>query len=255
MTILVGDAPVLGKHLFGQGYSLAAAIANEFGEAQELHRSALFAAGLVLFVLTLLVNITARLLVMRAERSTKPKRTAADFAETNAPLGAGWAHEPLPHNRLPGCLPYGWRQGKLRMSASAHTLDRFAVSARRRRKDRFARGSVVAATVIALVPLVLIVYYLLSKGLGSWSIDFFTTDPTGNTFFASSSIGGIKSAILGTIEIVAVASVFAIPSAWAWRCGSWSMGAAAASPTPCASSWTCSRACLRSCLACSSTSR
>ncbi len=97
------------------------------------------------------------------------------------------------------------------MSASAHTLDRFGVSARRRRKDKVARGSVVAATVVALVPLVLIVYYLLSKGLSSWSVDFFTTDPTGNTFFASSSIGGIKSAILGTIEIVAVASILAVP--------------------------------------------
>ena len=60
--------------------------------------------------------------------------------------------------------------------------------------------------MIALIPLVLIVYYLLSKGLGSWSWSFFTTDPTGNTFFKSSSIGGIKSAILGTIEIVALAS-------------------------------------------------
>ncbi|MEI4927685.1 hypothetical protein Q8G50_34775, partial [Klebsiella pneumoniae] len=43
------------------------------------------------------------------------------------------------------------------------------------------------------------------------SESFFTTDPTGNTFFKSSSIGGIKSAILGTIEIVALASAIAIP--------------------------------------------
>src|SRR5438477_12663728 len=68
VTILIGDAPQLGKHLFGQGYSLAAVIANEFGEAQGLHRSALFAAGLVLFVLTLLVNGVARVLVVRAAR-------------------------------------------------------------------------------------------------------------------------------------------------------------------------------------------
>ncbi len=61
------------------------------------------------------------------------------------------------------------------------------------------------------MPLALIVYYLLSKGLGSWTLDFFTTDPTGNTFFASSSIGGIKSAILGTIEIVALASLLSVP--------------------------------------------
>jgi phosphate transport system permease protein len=97
------------------------------------------------------------------------------------------------------------------MSADARALERFAVSAARRRRDSVARGSILVATGVALLPLVLIVYYLLSKGLGSWSPSFFTTDPTGNTFFASSSIGGIKSAILGTIEIVALASALAVP--------------------------------------------
>jgi phosphate transport system permease protein len=90
-------------------------------------------------------------------------------------------------------------------------LERFAVSPARRRRDTIARSVVLGATVIALIPLVLIVYYLLHKGLGSWSTSFFTTDPTGNSFFKNASIGGIKSAILGTIEIVALASVIAIP--------------------------------------------
>jgi phosphate transport system permease protein len=90
-------------------------------------------------------------------------------------------------------------------------LARFAGSPARRRKDRIARWSITVATVIALVPLVLIIYYLLHKGLSAWSASFFTTDPTGNTFFKTSSIGGIKSAILGTIEIVALAAAIAIP--------------------------------------------
>jgi phosphate transport system permease protein len=90
-------------------------------------------------------------------------------------------------------------------------LARFALTPARRRKDRLARATIAAATIVALVPLGLIVYYLLRKGLGSWSSDFFTTDPTGNTFFKNSNIGGIKSAILGTIEIVALASAIAIP--------------------------------------------
>jgi phosphate transport system permease protein len=88
---------------------------------------------------------------------------------------------------------------------------RFAVSPARRRKDRLARGLIMAGTAIALVPLILVVYYLLKKGLGSWSWSFFSTDPTGNTFFKTSSIGGIKSAILGTVEIVALGSAIAIP--------------------------------------------
>ena len=88
VTILIGDAPQLGSHLFGQGYSLAAVIANEFGEAQGLHRSALFAAGLVLFVLTLLVNGVARLLVARAAHPGAPKRIA-DVGQASAETVAG----------------------------------------------------------------------------------------------------------------------------------------------------------------------
>ncbi len=97
-----------------------------------------------------------------------------------------------------------------RASAGDH-LARFAVSPARRRRDRVARTAIQVATVIALIPLLMIVYYLLRKGLGSWSSDFFTTDPTGNTFFKNSNIGGIKSALLGTIEMVAAASLIAVP--------------------------------------------
>jgi phosphate transport system permease protein len=81
-------------------------------------------------------------------------------------------------------------------------------SARRRRTDAIMRGSLAVATILALIPLVLVIYYVIKKGIGAWSGDFFTTDPTGNFL---GDPGGIKSAILGTIEIVALASVIAIP--------------------------------------------
>src|SRR4051795_10852262 len=69
-TLVIGNAPDIGKTLFSQGYTLAAVIANEFGEAASdpTHRAALIAAGLVLFVLTLFVNALARYCVLRAER-------------------------------------------------------------------------------------------------------------------------------------------------------------------------------------------
>jgi phosphate ABC transporter permease protein PstC len=73
VVLVIGNAPVIGQHLFNQGYSLAAVIANEFGEAANtpVHRSALFAAGLVLFVLTLIVNIIARYFVVRGHRGRR----------------------------------------------------------------------------------------------------------------------------------------------------------------------------------------
>jgi phosphate transport system permease protein len=83
------------------------------------------------------------------------------------------------------------------------------VSPRRRRTDRTMRGVLLALTVVALVPLVLVIYYLLERGLGAISWSFFTTDPTGSFL---GDPGGIKSAILGTIEIVAIAGLLAIPA-------------------------------------------
>jgi phosphate ABC transporter permease protein PstC len=70
VTIVIGNAPDIGRTIFAQGYTLAAVIANEFGEAASdpTHRAALIAAGLVLFVLTLLVNAVARFYVNRAAR-------------------------------------------------------------------------------------------------------------------------------------------------------------------------------------------
>jgi phosphate ABC transporter permease protein PstC len=91
VTIVIGDAPQLGSHLFGQGYTLAAVIANEFGEATGLHRSALFAAGLVLFVLTLVVNAAARLLVMRASRSSNSSPRSKRGAGTGVGAAAAAA--------------------------------------------------------------------------------------------------------------------------------------------------------------------
>jgi phosphate transport system permease protein len=83
-----------------------------------------------------------------------------------------------------------------------------SVSARRRRTDRIARGLIAAATLIALVPLVLVIFYLLKRGLGAIDGSFFTSDPTGN-FLGDQ--GGVRSAILGTVEMVGLAAVIAIP--------------------------------------------
>src|SRR3954463_9797373 len=78
-TLVIGNAAVIPKQVFDQGYTLAAVIANEFGEAAAtpLHRAALIAAGLLLFVLTLIVNGIARWYVTRAERAGRLPAGAA----------------------------------------------------------------------------------------------------------------------------------------------------------------------------------
>jgi phosphate transport system permease protein len=82
------------------------------------------------------------------------------------------------------------------------------ISRGRKRKDRAMRGVLAAATLLALVPLVLILWYLVKKGAGSWSGNFFTTDPNGNFL---GDPGGVKSAILGTLEMIGLATAIAVP--------------------------------------------
>lgn len=92
------------------------------------------------------------------------------------------------------------------MSADAPVLA--PISARRRRTDKGARAFVALGTGIAVVPLILVVYYLIKEGLGAWSWEFFTTDPTGSFL---GDPGGIKSAIIGTVLMVALAAAVAVP--------------------------------------------
>ena len=82
------------------------------------------------------------------------------------------------------------------------------VSRRRLITDKVMRWLVATAVVIALVPLVLTLYYVLKRGLGTISWDFFTTDPTGRFLGPA---GGVKSAIIGTITMVALATAIAVP--------------------------------------------
>src|SRR3954464_10902283 len=81
-------------------------------------------------------------------------------------------------------------------------------SSRRRPRDVFMRAILGFGTLLALIPLFLVLYYVIKRGIGAWSTGFFTTDPTG-AFLGDP--GGVKSALLGTIEIVLLASAIAIP--------------------------------------------
>ena len=79
---------------------------------------------------------------------------------------------------------------------------------RRQTRDRIGRGVIGIFTAIALVPLILILFFLIEKGAGALSWGFFTTDPTGSFF---GDPGGIRSAIVGSIVIMSFATLLSVP--------------------------------------------
>ncbi|MGA3265007.1 MAG: phosphate ABC transporter permease subunit PstC [Terracidiphilus sp.] len=71
VTMVIGNSPEIHRSLLANGSSMASVIANEYAEAaSNLHLSALTEIGLALFVVTIIVNAFARLLVWAVTRGT-----------------------------------------------------------------------------------------------------------------------------------------------------------------------------------------
>jgi phosphate transport system permease protein len=71
ITMIIGNRPEISLSLFDPGYTIASVIANEFTEATgDLYLSALFEMGLILFLVTFIVNGLAKLLILSVARRT-----------------------------------------------------------------------------------------------------------------------------------------------------------------------------------------
>jgi len=77
VTMVIGNRPEIAKSLFAPGYTMASVLANEFSEATgDVYLSALVEIGLALFIVTIIVNALARLLVWSVTRG-QPARAHA----------------------------------------------------------------------------------------------------------------------------------------------------------------------------------
>jgi phosphate transport system permease protein len=81
VTMVIGNTPKLSLSVFAPQYTMAAVIANEFSEAaDDLYLHALIEIGLLLFIITLLVNGVSRVLIWRMGRQ------GSGAARRSAPL-------------------------------------------------------------------------------------------------------------------------------------------------------------------------
>ena len=78
VTMVIGNNPQVSASLFAPQYTMAAVLANEFTEAaDQLYLHALTEIGLVLFIITLVVNGLSRLLIWSMASRSKPARVPA----------------------------------------------------------------------------------------------------------------------------------------------------------------------------------
>jgi phosphate transport system permease protein len=78
VTMVIGNSPQISWSLNAPQYTMAAVIANEFTEAaDDLYLHALVEIGLVLFAITLVINVCSRLLIASMTRARRPKASVA----------------------------------------------------------------------------------------------------------------------------------------------------------------------------------
>jgi phosphate transport system permease protein len=70
-ALVIGASPQITSHLFAPGYSMPSVIADQFGEASGVFRAALIGLGVLLFALTIIINVIARGVVARSTRRSR----------------------------------------------------------------------------------------------------------------------------------------------------------------------------------------
>lgn len=172
VTMLIGNRAIIAWSLFQPADSIASVLANQLNEAtDDLHRSSLVQLGLVLLVVTVIVNSLARLLIWQVNR------------EPASVTGQGpWRPRPAWLRQAMAKLP-------------AKTVDRVMTYV------------LAACLVITLAPLFLILGYITYQGIGALSWDFFTNLPAPR----GEAGGGLAHAIVGSAMLVGLATLFAVP--------------------------------------------
>jgi phosphate transport system permease protein len=179
-TMLIGNKETIDFSVWALGDTMASKIANNWPEAvsDESYRAALVELGLVLFVVTVVVNGIARLLIWQMGRPSK-RRSLWERVFVREQLNG----QPLPKlARSP--LPERRTQARL--------------------VDRLMTGVLIGCTACTVGPLVFILSYLLYKGVSSLDWAFFTQLPLDNP-------GGIANALYGSGVMVGLATLAAVP--------------------------------------------
>jgi phosphate transport system permease protein len=177
VTMLIGNTPVVEGLPFGRGYTIPSLLAQKLPSSDSfMEDSALIELSLLLFLLTILMNSLAHVLIWRVGRPTTRQGNAASAAShlRVAPVGSNAERKKL--------------------------LTPFLV-------NHLMTGVLALCLVLTCIPLFLILGYVAYRGFGSVSWDFFTKLPRPQ----GESGGGLAHAVAGSGILVGLATLLALP--------------------------------------------
>ena len=196
VTMLIGNKTIISLSPFAMGNSIASVIANEFTEAgYDLYLSALVELGLVLLLVSVVVNALARLLIWRVSRPVRRHQRSGL-----------WRYLRLATAALPRAEASPSMNG-----AVEDTPDQSIASAARPQEalwtNRLMTGLLGMCLVITVGSLFLILGYLVVEGVSALDWNFFTRLPAP----VGEAGGGLANALYGSAVLIGLATLFAVP--------------------------------------------
>jgi phosphate transport system permease protein len=190
VAMLIGNDTTINFNIFGLGSTIPSVIANELGTAsREVHKSALIQLGLVLFLVTIVVNCLARVMLWRVGRRGGSRLSLLGWLRRQSPPALNG--QPSAGTPLQPAAP--------RKPLSTASQRWLAAAT-----DRVMTGVLGACLVLTLVPLFHIFGYITLRGFSSVNVAFFTQQPVDEP-------PGLGPALLGSTIMVALATVGAVP--------------------------------------------
>lgn len=211
VVMIIGNIPVIPYSLLSPAVTLAAQLANRFSDVGPgPEQSALIELGLILLLLTLLVNILARVLIWGLGRGGRQGRTAAGPETTTHRRLALIAHR-LTATGLSSTLARAPRAAGSRDAGAG----RYPNRERRRAREYAILTATVVSLALAVVPLASVIATATYRGGAAVVTPSFYLGvppiPCNSVHGATCSLGGIGPEIEGTLAMLAIASLVAIP--------------------------------------------
>jgi phosphate transport system permease protein len=183
VAMLIGNREKLTFNIFDLGYSIPSVIANQLpGTGDDLHKSALVELGLVLFLLTVVVNSLARFMIWSMGRAKSSPRRGKSIPSPSV-NGAAPREDAPP------------RTGPLVSQLHNRLAQPMNV---------LMTGVLVACLLLILLPLFHILGYILIAGAGRLNLAFFTNLPFEHP-------PGLGHSLIGTAVMVGIATIGAVP--------------------------------------------
>jgi len=188
VTMLIGNTPIIEMLPFGRGYTIPSLLAQKLPSSSSLMEdAALIELSLLLFVLTILMNSLARVLIWRVGQ-TRFSVFGLRFSDRDKRYRHAATTESGTENRKPKTENRNW--------FLTPSLVNYLMT-----------GVLAMCLVLTCIPLFLILGYIAYRGAGSISWDFFTKLPRPQ----GEPGGGLANALVGSGILVGLATLLALP--------------------------------------------